>query len=698
MADISSLLKSVVDLWLKQVELCEKRKRKDFGETAELAWKFLGKKYDDIVFEVSEGTDDETGFMEAPRQYTKPTLNKSREYVAVFTPHVHNKVPNRLVAPRRPQMPPELSQMLQQMAMAQQQQAMMQQQAMAMGQPVDVAATQQAMQSAAALGQLAAEGAGPKPEEMLRAWLLQWWLNYLPSEYNLVREARLVIQEALVKGRGTAWTELLDTPTGKVPASFYDSVDNLLIDADAQAYKDAGFIIRKRVRSAWQIADDFGVLVDELRGKYRSYWEQASQVTKKASPDNRSDGGDLCVYYEVWSRMGFGQKLVGADEDIKDQAAMLETAGDNVWLVIMPGVPYPLNLKPDILDVQSGEEVLAGIEWPVKTYEDAANPWPCVPLDFYPNAKDPWASSPLEGALPMQVWLDMVYRYVKNRVKATTRNIYVVSKKVAQQVKDQIVEGLDQVMVESEEDPAMLEKLFHVVEFPTLNADLWRMVQMAEEAFERASGMSPLLYGGSPPTQDRSATATKAREGHLTSRPDDFADTVESWMSQLASKEGLVSRLTVEPKTIATLFGEPIQQVDPAMVAPEMGENAPTEIYGPLTQAWVTLVSTDDPVTAALEVSYTVESGTGRRRNKAAQAENANTLLTSFAQPFYTYGQGTGNFDAFNALVSVVGEWLEVPTSRLMLQNIQPPTLAPPGAEGENPEGQPEEEPANEVS
>ncbi len=685
MADIGGVMKSVVDLWLKQVELCEKRKHKDFGATAALAWKFLGKKYDDVLFETSEGSGDadETGFMETPRRYRKPTLNKSREFVALYTPAIHNKVPNRIVSPRRPQMPAELSAMLNQMM------AMQQQQAMVTGAPPDPG-----------IAQLAAAGAAPKPEEILRSWLLQWWLNYLPTEYNLVKEARLAIQEALVKGRGCVWIELYETQSGKVPASFYDTVDNLLIDADSQTYKDAGFIIRKRIRSAWQIADDFGIPVEDLRGKYESNWRQGENAARNNSPDNREQGGDLCVYYEVWSRMGFGQKLVDAKSDLKDEetAAALESAGNNVWLCIMPGVPYPLNMRPELFGVQSSEEILGSIEWPVKTYEDIANPWPCVPLDFYPDADTPWASSPLEGGLPMQVFLDMVYRYVKNRVKATTRNLYIVHAKLAAAIKDLYAEGVDQEMVETDFQPGEIEKLFHVVEFPTINADLWRMVQLAEEAFERATGMSPLLYGGSPPTQDRSAAATRAREGHLTSRPDDFADTVENWMSQIASKEGLVSRLVVEPRTVATLFGEQIQPVDPATIPPEMAAVAPTEIYGPLTNAWVTLVSTDDPAVAAMEVSYTVEAGTGRKKNKQAQSENATLLVQNFVQPAFTYGTQTGNFDAFNALVAVTGEWLDIPLNRLYLQNVQLQAPAPPGEEGEAPppEGnQPEGEPVN---
>ena len=254
---------------------------------------------------------------------------------------------------------------------------------------------------------------GPKPEDMLRAYLLEYWLNYLPSEYDLYREARTAIQEALVKGRGVCWCEMIEGPYGRIPAHFFDSVDGLLIDADCRQMRDAGFIMRERVRSVWRVAEDFGIdrtsSVGPTRVPRRRYGRVNDTLLRQAVGPGQ---GRVCFPRKVWSRMGIGQNLKGASEEVKALGAALETTGPHVWLAIMPGIPYPLNLgDEEAMASMSEDEIRARIEWPLAFYEEAANPWPCSPLDIYPNPDNPWATSPLESCLPLQIFIDRVYTY-----------------------------------------------------------------------------------------------------------------------------------------------------------------------------------------------------------------------------------------------------------------------------------------------
>jgi hypothetical protein len=619
------LLEQICDLWLKQVDLCKKRKWDQFDRTAQKAWGFLGKTYSELYLARGEENDE---FPHIKGPFYKTRLNKSREFVSLMLPYIHQRVPNRLVSPRRPELPQELLQEL-------------------MMQGVQVAPT-------------------TTFEERMRAYLMQWWLNYLPGEYNLNREARTAIQEALVKGRGVVWHEMVEGPYGEIPASYYDSVDNLLIDADCVQMRDAGFIIRRRQRQVYRVAEEYGIDPEKLRGQATSALQQAlSAIHEPAYTTNdESKKGDICVYYEVWSRMGVGHRLVGASEEMKEVSDALDAIGPYVHLVIAPGVPHPLNLPPDLIEggIISQEEIIKRLEWPIAFFDDAAsNPWPCTVLDFYPNCDNPWASSPLEAGLAMQVFLDHLYSFIMSRVRSTCRDIIVLSKALEEEVKTAIESGVDQVIAQYNGEPGVdLQKLIQIVKFEPVNRDLWQVVSIVERAFEQATGISPLLAGAQPPAVDRSAAATQARESRLSSRPDDFADMVEDWMSRIAAKEAQATRLYVGPDVVAPLFNE-----DPAGM--ETGVSA-------MTQYWATLVNTDDPAVASAELSYTVESGSGRRKNRQKLVADMTQLSQTLVQPYLQLAM-SGNPGPINALLGLIGEAYEMPVAGLMFPAMQPPMM-----------------------
>jgi len=97
---------------------------------------------------------------------------------------------------------------------------------------------------------------------------------------------------------------------------------------------------------------------------------------------------------------------------------------------------------------------------------------------------------------------------------------------------------------------------------------------------------------------------------------------------------------------------------------------------GPLTQTWATYWNTTDPAEAAADWSYTVESGSGRRKNQARIVADGQQLLQLFlpaAQQFVMAGQ----VQQWNALVEVAQEMLEIPLTKLMLAAPPPPPPMP---------------------
>jgi hypothetical protein len=538
--DLEQYLRAICGVWERQITLCREAKEKQFGKTAKELWGFLGKTYRQLY----GGGEEEVPFGNARNPYYKTRISKSAEAVALLVPWVLSQLPHRNIEPRRPPLPTEIAELLPQ--------------AVAVREKVDA-------------------------RDQMAAYLLQWFLNYTPTEYGLKREARTALPEAFVKGRGLLWHEMVESPAGMIPSSQFVSVDDLLIDSDSIKPKDAGFMIRRRRRSVWQVSEEFGIPREELRSVGRSKFQEAIDASSE-----KQESKDVCEYYEVYSRVGIGHWLDEGDEQFKQLSGAMGELGPHLYLVVMPGVQYPLNLRPERISTSGSiDEIKKWLNWPIPFYADmAGNPWPCSILDFYPNQSDPWSTSPLQPGLPMQIFLDHLYSFAMGRIRITSRDIWLVAEALAEAAKNAIQQGNDLTLVPVPGEPGLdFEKLFHVVQFPETNEDLFKIGAMVERAYERATGLDPLLYGAEGARQMRSAKEAGIREAHVSSRPDDYADAVEDWMSAAGAKELQATRLMVGVETVAPMFGESLPP-----------EDEPTAVLGPMSQQWAKLIETDDPL------------------------------------------------------------------------------------------------------
>jgi len=626
--NLEQYLESVCGVWNRQIKLCRESKETQFSKTADKLWSFLGKSYRQLY---QEGEED-LSFAQARNPWYKTRVSKSAEAVALLVPWVLSRVPHRVINPRRPPMPQEVAAVMPEAAQFRQQ--------------VDA-------------------------RDNIAAYLQQWFLNWTPTEYGLKREARTTLPEAFVKGRGVLWHEMVESPAGMIPSSQFMSVDDLLIDSDTIKPKDAGFILRKRRRSVWQVAAEFGYDREHLRSMSKSNSQKATEDKETGAKSN-----DVCEYYEVYSRIGIGNWLDQGDEQFKELSEALEELGQHVWLAILPGMKHPLNLNPAALATADTVTAMKErLQWPIPFYADmAGNPWPCSLLDFYPHQTDPWSDSPLQPGLPMQIYLDHLYSFAMSHVRVTSRNIIVFAAALEESFKTVIREGMDlETVVVSGEPGVDVSKLFKVIEWPKLNEDLWQVAGMVERAYERATGLDPLLYGAESSRQMRSAKEAGIREAHVSSRPDDYADAVEDWMSAAGAKELQATRLMVDVRTVAPMFGE---------VVPS--EEDPEAVPGPMTQAWIELVQTDDPYQAAAEFSCTVEAGSARRQNKQKQVADLELTVQTLGQPLLGMAM-QGVPGPFNALIEMLGEAQGIDVTRLMVPEGL--SMGEEGEEGEEAEG-----------
>jgi hypothetical protein len=580
---------------------------------------------------VAQPTESDQAFPDGTSPIRTARLNKAWQYIATVMPFVFAQVPDRIVSQRIGQLPPELAALVAQ--------------------------------------------SPTFTMEQYAAVLMQWFLNWSCKEYGLAREARTALPEALGKGVGLLWHELVDTPYGVIPGSFHESEANLLKDGDSERTGDCAFVVRVRRHPAWWLEQTYGVSADQIRTSQKSmaqssYYHLASRASQGLT-DNDEDG-DVVTYYEVYSRMGLGWQLPDAPkpgdvdrtenaERLQNLAEAVQATGPNLRLVIVPGMKFPINLPPDrMVGTGAVAEIRARLEWPIPFHEDPFSPWPFSECVYHPEADNPWGVSPIRAGLPILRFLDNVYQHLSIRIRRSCRALVVTAAELDQGVKDAIADGVDLEMVDLAGSAGRrISEMIDIIEFPQVKKDTFDVLLTFEQAFEEITGLTPLLAGQTDRAM-RSATEAQILQGHATSRPEYYAKCTEAWLSDVARKEAIAARLFVEPRTVGQLFREPDQ--------------AEGQVPGVLTHLWSEFVNTDDRAAAAAEWAYQVEAGGAQRKNREKLIADAQTLTTALAAPLLQFGTATGYMDAWNGLLEVLGKAMDTPLDKMRLPNFTPPT------------------------
>ncbi len=638
-------LESIPALWRPLIARAVKHKEDKFARTARRLWAFRGKSYEDLYVNVDD--PDYKLFTDGGGPNFKARLNLTKQFEDTYLPHLHFRVPQRVVEPSRPQVPPELLSL----------------------------ATGQEIPPGTPLPKTKLE-----KEDATRSWLMQWFLNYTPGEYNLKKEGELAIREALVKGRGVVWCELIDTPYGEIPISRFESIDGLLIDPDCEQLREAGWIARKRRANRYALADEHGLKPERLKPSDLGRTAEEGNTNTDIEGDdwlkqNAGDAHETVVYYEVYCRKGlgtqFGKGPEAARETLSDLPESLGYLADEpCYLVLVPGVSFPLNLPPEIFaddrndeEVTIEDEVRARLAWPIPFHRDKTHPWPCTPLDFDPHTKDPWATSPLEAGLPLQVFLDQTVGFLMDGLAASARRLLFVDDSLEAKVKQALTEGVDHLVI-GVDKAEEIRTLVYEMTFESATEDIYKVMGIVQKKYEEITGQDPLLGGDVGATQPRSSGEMTIRNERASTRPDDYAERVEAWHGMVARKEGFAARLIVSPLTVTPLFGEE----DQVETDPKTGELMK---LGPLGQLWAELVNTNNPDKAAAELSYTIEVGSGRKKNKQKQSQDvqmvSQNLIPTLGQVYMTTGDPT----PLNAFVQMLGKAFDVRLDDVMFPDLQ---------------------------
>ena len=495
------------------------------------------------------------------------------------------------------------------------------------------------------------------------ARILEGYLNFTPVELDLKRQARKAVREALIKGMGTLWTELvtLDTssdgtaPPVRMIGSFYDTVDNLLIDPDYDNMDDMQWCARKCVHSLIDVAREYGIPEEELRKHTEDHTSDINLPKEHKSGKRRDDGektNELVTYYKIWSKCGMGDRFKNAP---KDTRGLFDAAGQYVYLVICEGVPYPLNLPPPVMDEQINEQtgipdsIIARVAWPIPYYADPHG-WPFTSIAWHWKPGYAWPVSHIRPAIGELRLINWALSYAATRLATSCETVVAVQKAADATIKEQLLspsEGGFKLIELSELLGRRIEDVISVFQFPQVSKDLWDIIGALMEQFAKRTGLSELVYGYTR-SMIRSASEAQIKQENVSIRPDNMSNELEDSMSLLARREALAARWLLEQDDVAAVLG-PLGAI-----------------------AWGQMISSKDIVSLTREFLFRVEAGSARKPNKATRVEQMQMSVQTLG-PILSSLVGAGIVDPFNTLMKDWADSLDIDAAGYLVPPPAPP-------------------------
>lgn len=644
------LLTPIVQGWLRKIKSAADWKRTEFGKMAEECMRFFTGPYSAWMYgkrHTPRDPDDDFNFDEGedgiPAPSYRMSINKAFEVVSLFGPVLYQRNPDRRVKPRHQWSPP--------LAL--------------FGDPNDPNVQQMGLMYRQQIDQ-------SRAADNARAELLEQYLNYTPNEVGLRTGSRQVVDEALIKGMGTWWVEEKQMPTGfKVVGSFYDTVDNLLVDPDARKWEDMLWITRRCEHAVWEVEKEYNLPPGSLKGNAESSSRIATTGGNIDEDYKRNTGdgsNDLLVYYKVYSKMGLGGRLKNVMDSKPGYSDDLDaTFGDNCFIVVADGVDYPLNLPPQLFEQaaqqpgaaddqgnpqQGGDQLLQqAAQWPVPYWLD--DDWPCEPLMFHRVPGKLWPMSHLQPAMGELKFINWAYSMLAAKVRVASRDFIVLLKSSANEVKEAIKHGPDLTVIELDTINQDIDKVVKFLQHPQFNGEVYKMIDRAMELFDRRTGLTDLVYGETG-VQIRSAEEAQVKQQATSIRPEDMAEQVEDSAGNLARKEMQASRWVLTAEDVAP-------------------------VLGPIAASyWQQLVETFDPRGIWQQYEATVESGSTKRPDRNKDRANLQQAVQTLFTPLMNYAMQSGDVGPVNALIVDWAKSIELDASKYLFQPPAPPPMPGP--------------------
>lgn len=652
-------LRAVSTAWMEKIKMGLKHKRPFTVDAKESMNFFDGQ--GDWFWKAAPGGEGDEAMRTTVSRITPPTfrmtVNKAFEAVKLFGSVIYARNPVRTVTPKTYpvippsalgidiNIPPQIDPMT--------------------GEPMVDERIQQFVEASKKIGML-------EEERRTISQMIETYLNYTPNELNLKEHSRRVVDEAIIKGLGVWWTEIVEVPTDDgepfaMVGSFADSADNIVWDPDADEQEDIRWVARRCVGPLDELATKYELEGDDLRGHIESYTSQADESDRGYKTKKRNGKtNDLLVYWKVWSKTGFGHSLKGTPKEFRKT---FDSLGENCYIVVAEGIPYPLNAPKSMALEEPDEEGLPAslfqhTRWPIPFYAEVGG-WPFVALQFHRKPGYSWPISHLKPGIPELKFINWVISFLATRAVAASKTILAVRKAVEKDIRDQLAHHEENglAILEISETLGMkIDDLVSILQMPEVSPEIWKVLNAVMDQFEKRVGLTELVFGMTR-NQFRSAAEAQVKSEQISVRPDDMANVLEDAMSLLARREALAARWLLGPTDVAPVMG-PLGAV-----------------------AWESRVQTLKLHQVAREFDYRIEAGSARKPNKGSRVEAMQMAMQTVgpvAQGLLTQGV----VGPWNALM---GDWARAldidPAPYLVPEPPPPPPPVPPPADPAAPPG-----------
>ena len=614
-------------IWLERIKAAQKAKTR----------------FNAIAKTCNDFYESQAGFMWKNKEYfngTIPqpkfafTIAKAFEFVSIFGPHLYWQYASRKVfSQRRLKLTPEI-----------------------FGDPNDPQVQQMAGQI---MMQEAREEALTNFGNQMMSIVLDWSQREQPG--GLITHGMNAVTESLIKGMGLLWPETYSAPESDATytKNTYDSVDNLLVDPDCKdpLWETAGYIARRHVDPIWFVERKFGLKRGSLEGKgtESSAEFRARQDANQATKDKKNETFDCMEWFEIWSKVGVGprtQTLAHKMVDMFDQEV-----GDYAYLVVAPGVPYPLNAPPDRYfgeNAATSPEVKEMFQWRCANYGDLFpcykdNRWPVARLSYNPIMGSPWPLAPLAPGLGELVALNVLTTSYVESAWNNRQQILAYVGSAASELETAL--STDAAFVKVKLNDNIHQNINEVMQFlnrPNANTDQLQAIEMMAAAFDRRVGLSELHYGESR-TQVRVAADSRQKADAVNIRPEKMSGDVARWMTEVSQLEMFLVAIHVRGVDLTHLLGG-------------FGASQWDQYFGQL------------PVEQLMrEAKATVEASEVRRPNKERDTANVQSLQQFLLPILQTFAQATGDTGPLNKLIAMSSEAMELHGDPIELPPWQPP-------------------------
>lgn len=652
-------LRSVAKTWLSKIQLGVKHKR-PFTDDAKEAMQFFDGHGNWFWKNAVKG---ESPYSKISPPAFKITINKVFEAVKLFGSVIYHRNPVRNVTPKTfPVIPPQVLGLDPEQTVAIDPSTGQPIIDPATGQPMVDPRIEQFMQASKQVGQL---------ENIRRvvAELIERYLNYTPNELGLKYDSRKAVDESIIKGLGVWWTEMVVNPESNqaMVGSFYDSCDNIVWDPDADEQEDVLWIAKRCIHPVDVVANQYGLKREDLKGHMESYVARSREEERDyATKKKNGKTNDLCVYWKIWSKTGFGHTLKDAPKDSDD---LFNDLGDNCYVVVAEGVDFPLNCPKSVAMSEAPEDgnpsqLFLRTRWPIPFYADY-NGWPCTLLQFHRKPGYSWPISHLKPGMGELKFLNWAMSFLATRVATSCSTLLGVAKSSTDDIKEQITaqseNGFNLIEL-SETLGRNVNEIISVFQLPPVNQEVWQVISAVAEMFDKRVGLTELVFGMTR-NQFRSAAEAQVKSEQISVRPDDMAEVLEDAMTQLARKEALACRWLLKPEDVAPVVGP-------------MGASV-----------WQQYVQSMDVAQVAREFDYRIEAGSARKPNKAGKVEQMQMALQTLG-PALQGLAAQGIVGPFNALITDWAKSLDIEAQPYLLPPPPPPPPPqPPGATAPPPGG-----------